>query len=116
MTAADRMFEALNKLCKWRTVFTGWQLGTRSNEDPESQAVRDHRETTMIQRVELTALMSLMIRKGMITQDEYFEAVAEEADLLDADYESRFRGFKTTQAGVTVDSVIAADTMRFWRK
>src|SRR5438067_1656730 len=39
---------ALNRLTKWRSVFCGWQLGTRSSTDPEAQAVRDHREATML--------------------------------------------------------------------
>lgn len=34
----------LNVVCKWRSLFAGWQLGTRPKGDPESDAVRDHRE------------------------------------------------------------------------
>jgi hypothetical protein len=39
---------ALNRLCKWRAIFAGWQLGTRAKGDPESDAVRDHREVTIL--------------------------------------------------------------------
>ena len=46
--------QALNRLCKWRAHFAGWQLGTRAKDDPEAQAVRDHRELSMLMRVELS--------------------------------------------------------------
>lgn len=59
----QRYFDALNKLTKWRMVFAGWQLGTRPKGDPECDAVRDHREATMIQRVEISALSRLLIKK-----------------------------------------------------
>jgi hypothetical protein len=61
----------LNRLAKWRTVFAGWQLGTRAKGDPESDAVRDHREATILQRAELTALTSLLIKKQIITAAEF---------------------------------------------
>lgn len=54
----------LQKLCKWRSVFAGWQLGTRPDTDAECQAVRDHREVTMLMRAELSALTALLIEKG----------------------------------------------------
>lgn len=39
---------ALNRVTKWRSIFTGWQLGTRAKGDPEGDAVRDHRELSII--------------------------------------------------------------------
>jgi hypothetical protein len=39
---------ALERLAKWRTLFAGWQLGTRPKGEPESDAVRDHREATLM--------------------------------------------------------------------
>lgn len=45
----------LEKLGKWRSLFAGWQLGTRLDNDPECQAVRDHREVTMLLRTEVNA-------------------------------------------------------------
>ena len=44
---AQRCYEACNRLTKWRSVFAGWQLGTRAKGDPECDAVRDHREVTI---------------------------------------------------------------------
>lgn len=37
----DETVDWLQRLGKWRTVFASWQLGTRSKNDPEAQAVRD---------------------------------------------------------------------------
>lgn len=105
----------LNRLAKWRSVFAGWQLGTRSLEDPECQAVRDHREGTMFLRVEVSAITAILIKKGIITIDELNEAVGEEADALSKLYEERFPGFKATNTGMTIDPQIASKTMNGWR-
>src|SRR5258707_8554059 len=55
LSGEQRMLAALNRLTKWRTHYAGWQLGTRAKGDPESDAVRDHRELTMLLRVDLTS-------------------------------------------------------------
>ena len=52
---------ALNRLCKWRAIFAGWQLGTRAKGDPESDAVRDHREVTILLRAEASAMTGLLL-------------------------------------------------------
>jgi len=106
---------ALNKLCKWRSVFAGWQLGTRLDTDPESKAVRDHREATMLMRVECNALAALLIKKGVFTDVEWTQQVLEEAEHLDAQYQKRFPGFKSTPNGMDINLAIARDTMQGWR-
>ena len=53
--ATDRAFEALNRVAKWRTVFTGWQIGTRPKGDPECDAIRDASEARILLRVEVSA-------------------------------------------------------------
>lgn len=58
------VFEAMNKLAKWRSIFAGWQLGTRAKGDPESDAVRDHREATILLRAEVNALTACLIEGG----------------------------------------------------
>jgi hypothetical protein len=55
--------KALNRLTKWRNVFVGWQLGTREKGDPEGDAVRDHREQSIILRAEVTALTGLRCKE-----------------------------------------------------
>jgi hypothetical protein len=66
-TQGERTFRALNILTKWRTIFAGWQLGTRPKGDPECDAVRDHRELSMILRAEVTAFTGLLREKGVFT-------------------------------------------------
>jgi len=108
MTAID----VLNKLCKWRNVYASWQLGTRSREDGECRAVKDHREVTILLRAEVSALTGLLIEKGFITAGQFEAAVVSEAGQLDHDYEQKFPGFSTSLAGVHMQMPQAADTMR----
>jgi hypothetical protein len=110
----ERAFQALNRIAKWRALFAGWQLGTRPKGDPESDAVRDHREATILLRVEMTALASLLIKKGVITTDELLDAQAEEADLLEQDYREKFPGVEATDNGLTIDNR-TLPWMKGWR-
>lgn len=103
-----------NRLCKWRSVFAGWQLGTRLDTDPESCAVRDHREVTMLLRAEVNALTACLIDAGVITSRSYTEQVIIECEHLDASYERRFPGMKATDHGITYELPLAAETMKGW--
>lgn len=104
-----------NQLCKWRGVFAGWQLGTRLDSDPESQAVRDHREVTMLMRAELNALTACCIEAGIFTARDFTEQVILECEHLDASFEKRFPGFTSTDTGMEISFPEAAETMKGWR-
>lgn len=99
----------LNKLAKWRTIFAGWQLGTRSTNDPECNAVKDHRETTILLRAEASALVGLLVMKGLITSEEFTVALIHEAELLSKDYERRFPGMRATDDGIEIFDIPAVD-------
>lgn len=66
----------LNRLCKWRSILAGWQLGTRADTDPECQAVRDHREVTLLLRAEVNALTQLLVCGGVFTEEEHYRQVS----------------------------------------
>lgn len=106
---------ALNKLSKWRAVFAGWQLGTRTQADPESQAVRDHREVTILLRAEANALVQLLIAKKVFTLAEWVNQCTIEAEHLDRAYEAKFPGFTTTPSGLSIDPQKAQETTKGWR-
>ena len=106
---------ALNRLAKWRMVFAGWQLGTRPKGDPESDAVRDHREVTILPRAEMNALLGLLPRKGVLTGEEWSAALDREAEQLSKDYARRFPGFRATDSGMVMDAQQAAETTKGWR-
>lgn len=106
---------ATQRLAKWRTLFAGWQLGTRAKGDPEGDAVRDHREVTILLRAEMNALLGLLVEKEVITFEEFTVALEREADLLSADYARRFPGIRAADHGLEFVPHIAADTMRGWR-
>jgi hypothetical protein len=114
MGQRDRTMTALNILTKWRTLFTGWQLGTRAKGDPEGDAVRDHRELTILLRAEVTAFTALLREKGVFTDEEWLAALEREAQALCRDYETRFPGVTATEAGLTIDKRALA-WMKGWK-
>jgi hypothetical protein len=101
------MSEALNRLCKWRTILAGWQLGTRSKEDPECQAVRDQRELLLLLRAEVNALTTLLIERKVLTADAFGEQCDIEAGYLEQELERKFPGVKATAVGLTIDPAAA---------
>jgi hypothetical protein len=105
----------INRLAKWRTVFTGWQLGTRAKGDPEADAVRDHRELSILLRAQLSAVITMLIKKGIVTDHELIAQMHVEAEHLCKAYEARFPGFKATDEGLSMDTAITRDTMAGWR-
>lgn len=105
--------KALNRLAKWRSVLTGWQLGTRPSEDPECQAVRDHRELSIMLRVELNALTAL-IRNEVPDFDAKFEKhLLEEAAIMEQGFEERFPGASATDHGIQLDGRAAEWMSKF---
>lgn len=111
MNAAERADRALNRLCKWRTFFAGWSLGTRPDTDGPTRALRDATDARLIARAELSAMSQLLIEKGLCTADEFTEAVAREADFLAEMLAKQYPGFEATDAGLQI-TPRAADTMR----
>jgi hypothetical protein len=106
--------KSLNRLAKWRSVFAGWQLGTRPLTDPECQAVRDHRELSLILRAEVSTLVHLLVKKGVFTTEEFTTALGDEADMMDADLQRRFPGMSSTEEGMKFDAR-AHETMKGWK-
>lgn len=111
MATLESLSRALNKVGKWRSLFVGWQLGTRSDTDPEAQAVRDHRDLSMLVRIDVNALLGLMIRKGVFTEQEWIDALEAEAKQYDQDLETRFPGAHTSDVGLRIDSAKALPWM-----
>lgn len=108
------MSNALNRLCKWRVLLTGWQLGTREKGDPEGDAVRDHREATLIHRAELSALTTLLIQKGVFTAEEFHAQLEKDADLCSERLSARFPGIRATDVGLEFNPAVAKETMKGW--
>lgn len=111
----SKVAEAFNKLAKWRAVFAGWQLGTRPANDPECQAVRDHREVTVFLRAEVNALTRIMLEAKLITPEQLNQIMAEEAEHLNAMYERKFPGMRAEEYGIHYTLPEAANTMKGWK-
>lgn len=110
----ERTHKALNILCKWRSFFAGWQLGTRVKGDPESDAVRDHREMSILMRTELNAIVGLLLAKGVFTQEEFQKQLEDEAIFLNKAYAERWPGVSANEMGLSIDHR-AFEFMRGWR-
>jgi hypothetical protein len=108
----EELEKALQRVCKWRSVFAGWQLGTRSDTDAECAAIRDHREVTILLRVEVSALAKLMIDAGVFTQEMWYRQLIEEAEALNEMYRKKFPGMEATDVGIHYDTKIASETMK----
>lgn len=107
----QRLETWIQMLGKWRMVFASWQLGSRSIDDPECRAVRDHHDRTMMLRAECSAFTRILLAKGVITQDEWEGTLAEECEELCKLFEGKFPGFKATNDGMKMTMPEAAVTM-----
>lgn len=92
--------DALNRLCKWRTVLLGRIVGSMGKDDPHYQGWRDLIDKLIITRVEMTALTGILIDKGICTVEEFTEKCRTEADELDKMYEAQFPGARTFSDGI----------------
>jgi hypothetical protein len=110
--AAIKANQALNLIMKWRSWFTGWQLGTRLKGDPESDALRHHRELSILLRVEVTALAGLLIKKEVFSALEWTLQLAEEAEALELAYEKAYPGVSALPNGLNYKLPEAAETMK----
>lgn len=104
----------LNKLLKWRTVLVGRILGTRSDTDPQARGYRDLFDKVLILRVEQTALLTVLLKKGIVTELEIQAAVEDEADLLEKDYQKAFPGVRATDIGLDIDIAKFLETTKGW--
>ena len=104
----------LTRLLKWRTVLVGRVLGTRSKDDPQAQGYRDLFDKVLILRVESTALLTILLKKGIVTEAEVQAAVEDEADLLEKDYQKAFPGVRATDTGLDIDILKFRETTKGW--
>jgi predicted DNA-binding ArsR family transcriptional regulator len=110
----SRTSRALDILCKWRVLLTGWQVGTRDKTDPEAAAIRDHREVTLLLRAELSALVGVLVQVGVLDQTQWSRALEKEANLLSEDLSRRFPGVTADEHGLTIRPE-TAEWMSTWK-
>lgn len=111
----NKLVQELNRICKWRTVYAGWQLGTRLDTDEECKAVKDQRELLILMRVEVSALANVLIEKGVISLKDYFDQQLVEINELDHALQRKFPGFKATDFGISIDASVAKKTTQNWK-
>jgi hypothetical protein len=108
----DRVFDVMNRIVKWRSILAGWQLGTRPKTDGACRAVRDHRELSMLTRVDVNAITNLLLKKGLITEKELLEQTLVEAEAYEKGLQARFPGLKATDEGMSLQMPLAAETLK----
>ena len=113
MTTQEAALRALNRLCKWRMVLVGRLIGTRSDDDVIAQGYRDLFEKLLILRAEKSAIVELLIKKGIVTESEFCEQLGQEAVGLEMEYQKRFPGIRATDSGLDFYDV---EKVREWMK
>lgn len=105
--------EAMNRLCKWRSILVGWMIGSKGGDEPGVQGFRDLVDRTMILRPEVTALTALLLKKGVFTQQEYEFQIVEECAHQQRLFEDLFKGMHAENFGVIIhDPEEAKKTMQ----
>lgn len=112
MKLDERYHKALNKLTKWRNFFAIWQTANKEPDEAEHKAIKDHREVTMLLRVEVTTLARMMVEKGVCTTDEFAEMMIIEAKHLERSFETAYPGYFAEEFGLSINNPEAAETMR----
>jgi hypothetical protein len=114
MGIAEDASEALNRVSKWRSVLAGRIWGTEA-KSPKTRGQVDIFEKLIILRCEASALVALLVAKGVFTIDEMNAQVIEEADALDLAYSLQFPGIRAVDDGIEIYDVLkAVQTMKGW--
>lgn len=104
--------QATQRLCKWRSVFIGWMLGTVPEGTPGLKAHKDRVDAQLMHRVEINALTALLIKKGVFSTEEFMAQIVEECGYKQRELEELFPGYKATDIGISVEPATAAETCR----
>lgn len=108
------MTQALETLCKWRAV--SQMMATMGTQTAFERYVRDVADKHLLLRAETSALVAMLVQKGVFTLTEYRAQLDVEAEALCAMLEQAYPGFRATETGMTLDTKVAADTMRLWNQ
>jgi len=73
------MTDWIQRLGKWRVVFTGRLLGTRLITDPQARGARDWSDKLNALRVEGKMISELLISQGIFTEEEFAAAIRAES-------------------------------------
>lgn len=102
--------QAVQRLCKWRSVFIGWMLGTIPEGTPGLKAHKERVDAQIMSRVEINALTALLLKKGVFTLEEFMAQIVEECEHKEREYEVLFPGYKATANGISIDPKVAVET------
>lgn len=110
---------ALIRLSRWRRVFASWahgphlllQPGPISQLTGPEQASMDREERLLALRAELTGMVSLLLSKGVVTEEEVQKAIAASCVRLVGSLESMWPGIVVTEEHMLVNLAQALPTL-----
>lgn len=87
---------ALSKLAHWRYILVAWHRGrhtlhTQGQADPLADAM----EKWLTLRVEVSALVTLLVNKKVFSNEEFLSQMVKSARYYDAQMQREFKGFAT---------------------
>lgn len=94
--------QMLNRLCKWRNYFAAWQFGSFAKGEREYDAIADHREMSIMTRVELNVICRLLVETKIVTLEQFRDALEAESVHLMEVYTDSFPGVFATDDGLEV--------------
>jgi hypothetical protein len=80
----------------------------------QTKGIHDLFGDLLILRAEVSALQYLLMQKGIINEAEFGQLIQEECKWLCERYEQQFPGFKATDAGLSINTSVAAKTVEGW--
>lgn len=111
--------EGYERLAKWRRVFLGQFLGRdylykQPFPRGREKALIDLFEKTLFLRVEVSAMINILLKSGLITEGEYEVQLLTEIQEMHKAMEKKFPGFQAEDDGMRVDPQAMYETTKLW--
>lgn len=102
------------RLQRWPVGVTGEFLGTVLETNPRAKAAKRWLRRLFMTQAEQLAIFTVLMGKGIITQDEYEQALQRAAHILCEELEAEFPGIVSRDDGVSIDIQKAYAYMKDW--
>lgn len=103
------------RLQRWPIGVIGEFTGTRSDKDPQARAARRWLRRLLMTQAEQLAIFAVLMDKGLVTKQEYQDALQNAAHTLCVELEAEFPGLAARDNGVDIDKRFI-ETAKDWPK
>ena len=108
------MTDWINRLGKWRSVFTGRMVGTVPRGHSQGEGWRDLFDCVHMLRAEVNAQTQLLVNAKVFTAEQFTEQLHKECAILCSHYERLFPGFTAEDWGTNMKLPEAHETTKGW--